>query len=227
MLQLLQKCYIRLNDGNAIAWVLEKLVTYYPTTTHWADLLDRIQKRPDFGVPLALDVNRLRLLTGTLPGARGYLQLASQAAEAGFPAEAVQVMDRGFATGVLGSGSDAPRQRQLREQWHQQALAQRQRIFQPEARIAAERAVDGIELVDLGFASVTQGLRDGGLALMEQGLRKGGLADRPQYAKLHLGIAYLTAGHTAKAIEAFKLVGGRHGAADLARIWGLYAARLS
>ncbi|MFL6662151.1 MAG: hypothetical protein ACJ8G7_08215, partial [Rhizobacter sp.] len=56
LLLLLQKCYLQLNDGNATAWVLEKLVTYYPTQTYWADLLDRSQKRPDFGAPLALDV---------------------------------------------------------------------------------------------------------------------------------------------------------------------------
>lgn len=226
MLLLLQKCYVQLNDGNATAWALEKLVTYYPTRVYWAELLDRTQQRPDFGLPLAMDVNRLRLLTGTLAGAAGYLQLASQAAEAGFPAEAVQVMDRGFASGVLGSGSDAARQRLWREQWRGQALAQRQHIEQPEVRAAAERAADGIELVNLGYAHVTQGLHDRGLAMMEQGLRKGRLANRPQYAKLHLAIAYLMAGQTAKAVEAFKVVGGRHGAADLARIWGLYAARL-
>ena len=58
---------------------------------------------------------------------------------------------------------------------------------------------------------------------MEQGIRKGGLANRPQDAKLRLGIAYLMAGQKAKAIEAFNTVGGRHGAADLGRIWAIYA----
>jgi hypothetical protein len=63
-----------------------------------------------------------------------------------------------------------------------------------------------------------------GLQLMEQGIRKGGgLARKPQYARLHLAIAYLAAGRAAKAIETFKTVGGRHGAADLARIWLIYA----
>jgi tetratricopeptide (TPR) repeat protein len=228
LLLMLQKCYAQLNDANATAWGLEKLVTYYPTPAYWADLLDRTQKRPDFGAPLALDVNRLRLLTGALPGAAGYLQLATQAADAGFPAEAARVMDRGFEKGVLGSGPDAARQRQWREQLRQQASAQRQRIVQPDVLAAAERASDGIELVNLGFANVTQGRHDVGLAQMEQGIRKGGgLANRPQYARLHLAIAYLMAGQTTRAIEALKGVGGRHGAADLARIWGLYAAHLS
>ena len=51
-----------------------------------------------------------------------------------------------------------------------------------------------------------------GLPLMEQAMRKGELANRPQDAKLRLGIAYLMAGQKAKAIETFNTVGGRHGA---------------
>ena len=54
-------------------------------------------------------------------------------------------------------------------------------------------------------------------------MRKGGLDNRPQDAKLRLGVAYLLAGDKAKAIDTFKTVGGMHGAADLARLYGIYA----
>jgi TolA-binding protein len=222
-LLLLQSCYARLNDANAYAWGLEKLVTYYPKREYWADLLDRTQKRPDFGERLALDVNRLRLLTGTLGGAAEYLAMAAQAQQAGFPAEAKRVLDQGFAKGVLGAGPEAQRHRQLQRQIAEEAQAQQRRIDQPELELAAAQAKDGIELFNLGFAHATMGSYARGVPLMEQGIRKGGLASRPQDAKLRLGQAYLMAGQKAKAIETFNTVGGRHGAADLARIWAIYA----
>ena len=78
-------------------------------------------------------------------------------------------------------------------------------------------------MFNLGYAHVTMGNFAKGLPLMEQGLRKGGLENKPQDARMRLGIAYLMAGQKAKAIETFKAVAGRHGAADLGRIWSLYA----
>lgn len=226
-LLLLQSCYARLNDANALAWGLERLVTYYPKKAYWSDLLARTQKRPDFGERLALDVNRLRLLTGTLADAAEYLAMAAQARQAGFPAEAKRVLDVGFASGVLGSDAEAERQRQLQRQLAEEALTQQRRINQREVEAAAEAAEDGIELFNLGYAHTTLGNTGKGLALMEQGLRKGRLAGRPQDAKLHLGIAYLAAGQKQKALEIFRSVGGRHGAADLGRIWSLYVRNLA
>jgi len=226
-LLLLKSCYVRLNDANATAWALEKLVTYYPKREYWADLLDRTERRPDFGERLALDVNRLRLLTGTLAGAQGYLTMAAQAQRAGFPAEGKRVIDQGFAKGVLGTGAEAARHRKLQLELEGEMQAQQRRIAQGEVELAATKAKDGIELVNLGYAQVTIGNYAKGLPLIEQGLRKGGLENRPQDAKLRLGQAYLLAGQKAKAIETFKTVGGSHGAADLARIWSLYARNAS
>jgi hypothetical protein len=143
---MLQSCYAQLNDANAYAWGLEKLVTYYPKREYWADLLERTQKRPDFGERLSLDVNRLRLLTGTLGGAAEFLAMAAQARQAGFPAEAKRVVDNGFANGVLGTGADAERHRQLQRQLAEETLAHQRRINQRDVEAAAEEAKDGIEL---------------------------------------------------------------------------------
>jgi hypothetical protein len=224
-LLLLQNCYAKLNDAGAYAWSLEKLVTWHPRREYWAELLDRTLKRPDFGEPLALDVNRLRLRTNVLAGAAGYLELARQAQLAGLPGEARSVIEQGIARGLLGSGADAARHRRLLQQFSEAALAQQRRLADPRIEAEATRAVDGIELVDLGYAYASLGNFDKGLQLMEQGLRKGGgLAGKPQIAKLHLGIAYLAAGQKARAIELFKAVGGRHGGADLGRIWAIHAS---
>ena len=70
--------------------------------------------------------------------------------------------------------------------------------------------------MNLGFAYVTDGQFDKGLALMERGIARG-IKDenRPQDAKLHLGVAYFMAGRKDKALEIFPTVTGIHGAADL------------
>jgi hypothetical protein len=222
----LQRCYAQLNDASAYAWALEKLLTHYPRREYWADLLDRTWKRPDFDQFPALDVDLLRLLTGALASASDYIAVALQAQRAGFPGTAKRVVDQGFAKGVLGKRTEGARHREMQRQLAVETLVQHRRISQREVELAAERAKEGTELFDLGFTHVALGDFGKGLAMMEQGVRKGRLVNR-QYARLRLGIAYLMAGQKAKAIETFKAVGGRHGAPDLARIWGIYARTTS
>ena len=94
----------------------------------------------------------------------------------------------------------------------------------PQSVRAAVAAPDGTALVNVGFVYVSDGQFDQGIALMEQGMQKGGLS-RPDEAKLHLAIAYLAAGQKAKAIAAFRDVGGTDGTADLARLWSIHAQR--
>ena len=79
-------------------------------------------------------------------------------------------------------------------------------------------------LVNSGEVHVTLGRVDQGIELIEQGIAKGGLK-RAEDAKLHLGLAYLRNGNRDKAIETFKTVRGTDGSADLARLWGIRAAR--
>ncbi|EGF30005.1 TPR repeat containing protein [Oxalobacteraceae bacterium IMCC9480] len=73
-------------------------------------------------------------------------------------------------------------------------------------------------MVNVGFALVAAGQADKGLALIEGGIKKGNLK-RLDDARLHLGVAYASAGKKDLAIKAFKSVQGTDGAADLARLW--------
>ena len=75
-----------------------------------------------------------------------------------------------------------------------------------------------------GMGLVFYGRAAEGRKLMQQGIAKGGLK-RPEDAKLHLGIAQLLAGDSARAQSTFKTVTGNDGTADLARLWALYARR--
>jgi len=223
-LQLLASCYIKLDDNAGYVFTLEKLLTYYPKKEYWADAIRRVYARTGFSDRLALDVLRLRQATDTLSGDAEYALMTQLALAAGLPAEAKRVSDAGFAAGALGTGADTAQQRRLRDTAVKQMAEDEQQL--PQSAKAAGAAADGTALVNVGFTFVSTGQFDKGIALMEQGMQKGGLR-RPDDAKLHLAIAYLAAGQKARAILAFKDVGGTDGTADLARLWSIHAQRPS
>lgn len=219
-LQLLASCYVKHNDNAGYAAALEKLVTYYPKKAYWADLIHRVETKPGFANRLDLDVYRLKLALGILRTATEFMEMTQLALQAGFPAEAKKIIDQGFAAGVLGSGSDADRQKRLRNLAARNAADDQKTLAQSEAEAVA--AKDGTGLVNVGFAYVGNDQFDKGIALMEQGIRKGGLK-RPEDAKLRLGIAYLLAGQKAKAVQMLKTVQGADGTGDLARLWIIHS----
>jgi Tetratricopeptide repeat len=221
-LQLLANSYLKQNDANRYMWALEKLVTYYPKKEYWADLIARTQRKPTFADRLALDVFRLKLATNLLETPEDYMEMAQIALQAGYPAESKQVIEQGYRTGVLGKGADADRHKRMRDLAEKQAADDRKSLARGEIDALADK--DGIALVNLGFAYVTEGQFDKGLDLMERGIAKGvSDAKRPQDAKLHLGVAYFMAGRKNKALEIFPTVAGIHGAADMGRLWSLRA----
>ncbi len=221
-LEMLASCYIKLDDMGGYVGVLEKLATWYPKKEYWADLLARIQKKPGFADRLTLDVYRLKLVSGNVGGAGDYMEMAQLALQQGYPVEAKKVVDEGYAKNILGTGADAARHQRLRDLVSKQMADDQKNLTQGEKQAAA--AKEGTGLVNIGLNLVLNGQNDKGLALMEQGMAKGNLK-RPEDARLHLGYAYLLAGQKARAAQTFKAVQGTDGAADLARLWALQAAR--
>jgi hypothetical protein len=221
-LTLLLNAAQRLNDPNVNAYAMERLVVHYPKKEYWADLLSRLQRKPSFSDRFALDVYRLSLATGVMNKASDYMELAQLAVQAGFPAEGKQVVDKGYAAGVLGTGPEAERHKRLRDLIAKRVEESKAGLAEAEAE--ALKAKDGNALVDVGYNLVVSGQAAKGLGLMQQGITKGGLK-RPEDAKLHLGVAQTIAGDTAKAQATFRTVGGNDGAADLARLWGLQARK--
>ena len=221
-LKLLVNATLKLNDTNGYVWALERLVTYYPKKEYWVDLLSRLQRKPNFSDRLALDTYRLSLATGSLSAANDYMEMAQLALQAGFPAEARQVVDKGFTAGVLGTGKEAERHKRLRDLVAKRVDEDKQ--AQAAALAQAQAAKDGTALVNLGMNLVFNGDKARGLQLMQQGITKDNLK-RAEDAKLHLGIAQLMAGDNGKAQSTLRSVGGSDGTADLARLWGLFARR--
>lgn len=220
-LQLLLTAANKQNDNNAYVYAMEKLVTYYPKKEYWVDLLSRMQRKPTFSARLALDAYRLSLATGSMTATSDYMEMAQLALQAGQPHEAKQVVDKGFAAGVLGAGNDAARHGRLRD-----LVAKRlaeDASARPQAEKEARAAKQGDDLVAIGTDQVWAGQAAQGVKTIQEGIAKG--VKRPEDAKLQLGIAQLKAGDKAGAQRTLRSVQGTDGTADLARLWSLYARR--
>ena len=218
-LQILANCFLRQKDTGGYVNAIEKLVVYYPKKEYWTDLLSRVQKKPGFSDRLALHVYRLKMATGNLTSANDYMEAAQLAVQAGVPAEAKLILDKGYAANVLGQGKEGERHGRLRDLINKNL--EESKKARAEEEKSALAAKDGNDLVKVGLNYVYEGNAQKGLPLIEQGIKKGGLK-RPEDAKLRLGEAQLQAGQKAKAAQTLRDVKGADGTADIARLWVLH-----
>ncbi len=207
----------RTNNNAVYTSTLEKLVLYYAKKDYWSAHLATIQRKPGFSSRLALDVQRLKLANGLMEKPEEYMELAQLALQAGFPVEAKSIVDKGYASGVLGTGEQAARHQRLKDL-----------VIKSEAESAAGLAKnaqeaaalkDGNELVKVGTVYSSMGQHDKAIELIEKGIAKGGLK-RPDDAKLRLALAMALSTKTkAKGLQALRSVGGTDGTADVARLY--------
>jgi hypothetical protein len=204
-------------DDVSYVSALEKLVTHYPNDDIWTDLLSRVQRKPGYDMQNnTINLLRLEVAAVKKPDAGHYIDLADLALSAGFPTEAKKALDAGFDAGVLGSGANATKQRQLRDKAAKGATDDARNIASGEA--SAAKSKTGAGLVNLGWAYVTMDQFDKGIGFIEQGIAKGGLK-QPDEAKLRLGMAYARAGRKPEAIRTFQTVKAGGGLSDLAKYW--------
>ncbi len=215
-LQLLANIASKTGDRAAYVAGIERLVAYYPKKEYWVDLLRRLEAKPGFSNRLTLDLYRLRAATKTLDSANEVVEMAQLALQNRQAGEAKKLLDDAFASGLLGKGAEAERQKRLLALANERFAAAPAQLQQAETDAVA--ANDGAELIRLGMGYSGLGQHDKGIALIQQGIAKS-KGKRNDEANLHLGIAYLRAGQKAKAQQAFRQVGGTDGAADLARLW--------
>ncbi len=215
-LQLLARCQQEMHDELGFGNTMTLLVTYYPKPDYWQNLIHSAQTRPGFNSRLQLDIERFELAIGVLTKPADLMDMTELALQVPLPGEAKAIVDRGFASGALGVGPEAARQQRLRALVEKTYAAELPKLAAREPD--AQAAHDGNALVALGDEYASYGQYDHGISLMLAGLKKGGLR-HPDDAKLHLGLAYLHAGHKADAIRMFRTVGGTEGAAEIARLW--------
>jgi len=217
-LNLLLSAALKKGDANAEAVATEKLLNYYPRKELWSQVLGGLQSKKGFSDRFTLDVYRLKLATGNMRDANDYSEMAQLAAQAGFPEEGKQVVDKGLAANVLGQGAEAAKAKRLSD-FLGKKIAEGKAAL-PEAEKAANAAKDGNALVAIGMGYTFRGEAAKGVVLIEQGIAKGNLK-RPDDAKLYLGMSQHAAGSTAKAQATWRTVKGTDGVADLARLWSI------
>lgn len=218
-LRLLVSCYSQLKDDAGYGRSLERLAQVSPKPEYWSELLARVTKQTGFSERLWIDVYRLRLAANLMNSAGEYVEYAELALQAGYPAEALSVIDHGLSLSLLGNGKDAAAHAELRERASKAAESDTADLGRAEA--SAKRAREGDALVNVGYAYVNAGHVAKGVGLMEQGLAKDNLK-RIDEAQLHLGQALWRAGRKDEAVQAFAVVRGSDGSAALARVWSAF-----
>ncbi len=216
-LQLLASSCSQTKDAACNGKAMEMLVAYYPKREYWLSVIYGIATRPGFSERLALDLARLKIETGTMRGAEEYLDAAQLSLQEGFPMEAVRIIDKGYASGVLGTGGEAARHKRLKDMAAKNLADDKKALAREECRA----------LFNEGFNYVLLGKPEQGLALMDKGIRDAKAFRRLEHAKLQLGYAHHLAGQNQKAIQILKTVQGTDGAAALARLWATRLSRAS
>ena len=215
--------YAKLGDEAGYARMLEALLVVQPKPELWADRLARVTRQPGFDARLKIDVLRLGQRVQAWDQPAVLMELAESALQAGFPHEALAVVDAGYARGVLGQGADAPAHETLRQRLRQQAREDTA-IGAPDAKTLAARAPAVVFAT--GWNLATSGQPDAGLALMQQALDRG-LPAGADEARLRLASALAAHGKTEQArtlLTALRDARHANGLSDLARLWLLQIA---
>ena len=198
--------------------VKEKLVTYFPTNKQYVGIyLSDLPGKAGFSSRFSLDLLRLRLATGNVTTAADYMEMAQLLLQAGLPAEAKTVVDKGYAAGVLGTGAEAARQQRLRDLITKTVTESAASLAKRTAD--AKTGKTGDDLVAIGAEYASMGKVDEGIELIQQGIAKDTLK-RPEDAKLRLGVAMLQSGKgKAAAVKQLRTVQGTDGAPEVARLY--------
>lgn len=209
----------RLNNNAVYSSALEKLVLYYAKKDYWAAHLASLQRKPGFADRLALDVQRLKLANGLITKTDDYMELAQLALQAGFPTEAKAIVDKGYASGALGTGDQAARHQRLKDLVLKSQAESAANLATQTAEAAAQK--EGNDLVKVGTVYASMGQADKAVELIEQGIAKGSLK-RPDDAKLRLALAMASTPKTkTKGLQTLRTVGGSDGTADVARLYAV------
>jgi len=161
----------------------------------------------------ALDVLRIRYLTGQMRNADDYQELAERALQFGYTAEAQKVVQDGFTKKVL-AGDRSQRLLNLAT-----AQTQKDAASLDQRTAAANKAPNGDELVKIGVDLMGFGKNDDAVNTVKAGIAKG-VTDKDA-AQLSLGVVLTAAGQKDAALKAFGAVKDPKAMA-VADLWSVY-----
>ena len=221
-LLILQSSYSKLKNNPGITEATTELVRYYPRKEHWNTLSQDLLARAAGKDRQILQVFRLLYQVDAMDGADDFTEAASVATLLGFPGEAVDYMEKGYATGVLETSGDKAKSQALLAESKRLAAADQKTLPQFEKEALAAKA--GEAEVKLGEAFLSYDQPAKGLEAIQRGIGKGGVKN-PDEANLSLGRAYILTKNNPEALKAFALVKSPE-YAQLAQLWSIYVGQL-
>jgi tetratricopeptide (TPR) repeat protein len=218
-LQLALSSCVKLQDNDCTTRELERLVSYYPKTEYWQNLLYTMRTSQGSDKQ-NLQLYRLMLEVDVLKNPEDYTEMAQLAIEQGSPGEAQHVLEKGFAKNVFTDQRLKDKNQRLLESAKKAAAADLATL--PKVAQDAEASSTGDKDVGVGLAYLGYQQYDKSVDALNKGLTKGGVKNEPE-ARLLLGIAQLKAGHKDDAVKAFHSVKGDPKLERLADLWSLHA----
>jgi hypothetical protein len=214
-LELLARCAYEVNDEVTQRQALEQLVSRGGKPEHWKLLLKLGERARGLSDHNTLDINRLRLITGSMAGKDDYVSLGQFAMQFTLGGEAQAAMEKGVADKVLTDD------RSMRLLGSAKAMAGQNLAERAKKLAAANAAPQGDDLVLIGEQMIGEGKAKDAVVMIQNGMKKP-LKDANN-AQLRLGQAYLAAGQKADAKAAFAKVKTPEKDAMIAHLWTLAA----
>jgi hypothetical protein len=166
-LHLMYSAAYKAGDSAAMRFALERLVSDYPKTEYWANLLQLAEGAKGLRDRQTLDLYRLRLRTGTMKSADDYTTAAEMALEFGSAAEAADIVQKGLDAKAL-SGDRALK---LLNTAKKQAAADEPNFSKMAA--AAAKARTGDDAVRLGVEMAGAGRGQDATDEIQHGIQRG------------------------------------------------------
>jgi hypothetical protein len=216
-LELQARCAYELGDEATQRTAYEQLVARSGKPEYWKGLLKLGERSRGLSDHNTLDINRLRLITGSLETKDDYVSLAQFALQFKLAAEAQAALEKGVAAKVLTDD----RSMRLLANAKQQAAANQ--ADSAKTLAAAKAAPQGDDLILVGERMIGEGKAKEAIPVIQEGLKKP-LKDANN-GQVRLGQAYLAAGQKAEARAAFAKVKAPEKDAMVAHLWFLAASR--
>jgi tetratricopeptide (TPR) repeat protein len=197
---------------------LQDLVARFPKKEYWSALLTLSNR--DVPDNTTQHFYRLKFETDTLASVDEYVEMAQLAIQFGYPGEAQQVLERGFANKVLENDKGAERNRRLLESARKDAEGDKKTL--PLQDKEARNQKTGETDVKLGFAYLTYADATHAVEALERGVGKGGVKS-PAEAQIFLGMAYLKVKRSDEAKKAFRAAKDDQILGRVAKLWMIRA----
>ncbi len=214
-LALQARCAYETGDEPTQRDALEQLVARTGKAEYWTGLLKLGERSRGISDHNTLDINRLRLITGSMQGKDDYISLGQFLIQFQCGAEAQAALEKGVAAKVLTDD------RSLRLLANAKATAAANQADRAKKQAAATAAAQGDDLVAIGEQMIGEGKAKDAIGVIQEGLKKP-LKD-PANGQIRLGQAYLAAGQKGEAKAAFAKVKTPEKDAMVAHLWSLAA----